>query len=462
MVSRREFLKTIGIGAAAFSRGLRGHAGRIQSRPNIVIFLSEDHSAFDLGCYGNETVETPHIDRLAREGMRFTNVFTAAAMCAPSKSTLYTGLYPHRHGCHRNHSSVKPGTKSIPHYLKPLGYRVALAGRVHVKAEQCFPFEYMKIADGEIRSFIESAGERPFCLVMAETKPHAIQRSFPKSKMYDPSKIKMPPYLVDTPETREQRAGYFELITRMDAKVGETLDTLEELGKLGSTLFIYTSDHGSGFPFEKWTLYDGGLRVPFVARWPEAIPANSTSDALISFVDVVPTLIELAGGVEEKDLDGRSFLQVLTGNAAAHNDIVYGAHTNLGIGQGSVYPIRCVRTATHKYIRNLRPEGNFENLIVKGKEGQGGWLSWLEKAKTDPWAARRVEQYQRRPAEELYDLTKDSFELNNVASDPAMQVIKDKLSQKLDKWIEQQGDRGLEAELDMPPGPRSNAEESVD
>ena len=419
------------------------------SLPSVVLVISDDHGVEDLGAYGNDVVKTPNLDRLAAEGVRFSRAFTTTAMCTPSRSSLYTGLYPHSHGSHMNHGSVRPGIQTMPDYLLPLGYRVGLAGKRHVKPAEQFPFEYMELDPESIHRFVTADGGKPFVLIVAPNEPHVIEFGFPETERFSENEIPMPPYLVDTLETRQQRAGYYELIARLDEKVGEVIDVLEDQELFDDTIFIYTSDHGAGFAFEKWTCYEAGLRVPLMVRWPGQVRAGRVTEAMVSLVDLLPTLIEIAGGVPSKPIDGRSFLSLLREQTNEHRSHVYGAHTTQGIIKGSAYPVRSVRSRTHKYIRNLNPEGTFTNLVTE--DGIVGWRSWLDAAATDPSAATRTNLYRRRPAEELYDLTVDPYELNNLAAEPALGSILENLRAELDRWMTEEGDRGLEAELDVPP-----------
>ncbi len=451
LFARRHFLHVLTGGATAAVTGAaarpRSAAAarptRSEKKPNIVIFISDDHGILDSGCYGNTIIRTPNIDGLAREGMRFTHAFTPTAMCAPSRSAMYTGLYPHRNGCHRNHSAVFPETKSMPHYLSQLGYQVALAGKRHIKPRQAFPFKYMKQQD--VDRFLTEVGGSPFCLVVASHQPHAPHQT----GGYDPADMQIPPYLVDTPETRHTMAAYYTDVDILDREIGECLDLLRQHEVEENTLFIYASDHGTGFPFAKWTVYDAGLHVPFVAQWPGRTEPGTVTDALMSFVDVLPTCIDIAGGAPPRDLDGRSLLPVLLGEKREHGDAVFGAHTTQGIISGSVFPIRAIRTRTHKYIRNLNSEGTFTNVVTNGRERkvpgrESGpakyWLSWIERAKTDAFAAERVKLYQHRPAEELYDLRTDPYEMKNLTGDPAQKELLADLRKRLDEWMKQQGD----------------------
>lgn len=445
---RRDFLKTMGISTISLAfPALLTAAEKSKNRPNILIVIADDQTWTDCGCYGNKDVKTPNIDKLAAEGMRFTHAFTATAMCSPTRQQLYTGIFPVRSGAYPNHSKVKTGTKSIVHYLKALGYRVGLAGKWHIGPKDSFPFE--RISKGNlnfsaIEKFITRDKNEPFCLIVASHNPHG---PWDKSNLYDPAKLTLPPYLADTPETRSALADYYTEVTALDTEVGKCTELLSKNKLFDNTLFIYTSEQGSGFPHCKWTCYDTGLRVAFIARWPGRIKAGSIANAMIQYVDVVPTLIEAADAQPIKPLDGRSFLPVLLGKTDKHNDVVYGVHTTRGIISGTKtgYPIRSIRTKKYKYIINLNHKAAFEN-VVTAREGRY-WKSWLEKAKTDPKAANLVKAYQHRPAEEFYDILEDPYELNNLASNPANRSLMDSLRKRLEAWMAQQVDRGMETEM---------------
>jgi uncharacterized sulfatase len=246
---------------------------------------------------------------------------------------------------------------------------------------------------------------------------------------------------VDTKETREMRARYYTAVTKADADLGEIIDLVR--ARLGeNVLFIYTSDHGAQWPFGKWNLYDAGIRVPFLASWPGVIAPNTRTGAMISLVDPLPTIIEAAGGKAPADLDGKSFLDVMRGKKAEHRQRIFATHSRDGIM--NVYPIRAVRSLDWAYIRNLDPQATHTTHIDKAqaKDGLYYWSSWVAKAKTDPAAARIVERYQKRPAEELYDLKNDPYQLRNVAADPANAARLGELRAELDAWMAQQKDEG--------------------
>jgi len=411
--------------------------------PNIVLFVSDDHNRRDLGCYGNEVVRSPRLDALAGEGMLLHGMFTMTAMCTPSRSVLYTGLSPAHNGARENHSTVFRGTKTFPHHFEALGYRVALAGKGHVGYDVDFPMEYMPYAAGlaPVEEFLAADGERPFFLVVSSEEPHAPH----EHGRFEPEEIPLPPSLVDTPALRRTLAGYYGDIERLDTEVGEVLDLLDRLELADDTLFIYTADHGYGL-FSKWSCYDAGLNVPFIARWPGVIGPGSESRALIGFEDVLPTLLDAAGGEPVSELDGTSAIHVLLGGEDEHRRILYGTHTNEGTLRGNEYPIRAVRTTTHKYIRNLKPEAAFRNSMTHDIDGQQRddesqpWGSWKLAAASNEFAAERVRAFRKRPAEELYDLVADPHELVNLADDPAQHDVLVTLRAELDAWLVTQGE----------------------
>ena len=414
--------------------------------------LSDDHTITDTGCYGSKAVKTPNIDRLAREGMLFRNAFAATAMCVPSRATLYTGLYPMRHGAWPNHSRVHDGVRSLPHYLEPLGYRVAVAGKTHFRPRECFPFEIL-CSPGEVTdlrldavdTFLGSLGGKPCCLFVCTNDPHV---PWPEESEYGPKQVDLPPYLIDTPSTRKWLARYYSEISRADRLVA-AVDTLLEKHKLAdNTLFIYSSDQGGQWPYAKWNLYDASINVPFVARWPGRLRPGSTSDALVGFVDVVPTCVELAGGTPPRGLDGKSFTPLLLGKATEHREAIFA--TSSCDGNMNQYPIRAVRTQTHKYILNLAPAREHSSHITKSptlnRAGLEYMPEWRAAAKRDPQAARVLSDYLRRPAEELYDIRSDPSERRNLAGDPEHQALLESLRGRVKAWMKQQGDQGMATE----------------
>lgn len=432
------------------------------TKPNIVAYLSDDHGKEYLGCYGNTYIKTPHLDRIAEHGMRFTQAFTPTPTCAPSRSTLYTGLYPARHGAMGNHTECHSTLDTLPKLLREQGYRVAIAGKIHVKPASLFDFEYIGgflpkreehrrkyRAEGldtvPVEKFLSTHQHenpnQPICLILGDSNPHV---TWEPNKIYDPNTLPLPPYIADTPIARKALANYYQDITTMDTRIGEIDRILETHGYLDNTLFIYTTDHGSEWPHCKWTLYDTGIHLPFIARWKGVVPTGSVSDAMISHIDFLPTLIDIAEGQPSEELDGKSYKEVLYGQQATFRDKIHGTHTR--DGNMNVFPQRCVRNNRYKYILNLMPENTWTTHFtqVEGipESHAEVWNSWMEKAKHDPNTAELVHLTQHHPVEELYDIIADPYEFDNIAYDPTSQPILEQMRADVQKWMQTQGDEG--------------------
>lgn len=460
-MKRREFLKIAGaVFVSALAEGCSKELDTSDkfTKPNFLFILADDCTFRDIGCYGGQAY-TPNIDRLANQGMRFTHSFQAAPMCSPTRHNIYTGLYPVKSGAYPNHAYAKEGTKSIVHYLEPLGYRVALAGKRHIATKKVFPFEYLpddKNPDiNAVDEFIASAkaGDKPFCLFACSNEPHGPWNKGNASR-YKPDELKLPPYWVDTPETREGFSKYLAEITYLDGQVGDLLGVLDKHGLSDNTLVIFTSEQGNSLPFAKWTCYDSGLQNAFVARWPSRIRAGAVSDAMIEYVDVVPTFVTAAGGKPAPVLEGKSYLGVLRGKTKKHKEHVYGIMTTRGIINGSEhFGIRQVRSRRYKYIVNLTPEVKFQNAVTREgirikNQACSIYDSWRKKAVSNADAADKIRRYENRSAEELYDVVNDPYEWNNLADDTKYSGVKKELRVKLLAWMEQQGDKGQETELE--------------
>ncbi len=419
--------------------------------PNILLFIADDCTYHDIACYGGKNSKTPNIDRFATEGMLFNRAFQAAPMSAPTRSNLYTGIYPVKSGAYPNHCKTNPGIKSIVHYLKPLGYDVALLGKRHITPESVYPFNYIGKAQGEMDfklmdQFLSQyqSGDKNFCLFACSHEPHSPHNKgnaadFPKDKLI------LPPYWVDTDETRDEYSRYLAEVAYMDWQFGQCLELLKKYNLDENTLVVFTSEQGNDLPFAKWTCYGNGLQTGFIVRYADMIKAGSKSNAMIEYCDVVPTFVEVAGGTPDKALDGKSFLPVLKGKTDKHKNYVFGLQTSRGIfGGPDYYGSRTVRSEKYRFILNLTPEAQFKNITINNQP----FTSWKAKAKTDPEADVLVQKYLYRPAEELYDVEKDPYEMNNLANDPACKKIKEDLKKQLQAWMKNQGDLGQATEMD--------------
>jgi N-sulfoglucosamine sulfohydrolase len=431
-----------------------------EERPNFLILLADDLHWRDLGVMGNPDVKSPNLDRLAAEGMTLQHMFTPASTCSPARHALYTGLFPVRSGAYPNHTMVDPGTRSIFSHLKAMGYRVGLLGKQHVHPREAFPFENLGGDPDRIDAlaeFIQRHPAQPWFAVLASNDPHSPWSRGPAA-LYDPAKLTLPPWMHDNAVTRRELARYYAEITRLDEQVGECLAALERSGQATNTLVLFLSEQGSQFPFGgKWSLHDNGIRIAAFARWPARIKAGSVSSALVQYVDVPPTFIAAAGGDPaeidtgcadaqgRRGFDGRSFLDVLLGQTNRHRDHVFAQHTTVGVnGARKPFPSRAVRDPRYKLIRNLTPENEF---WISGLHGRAVYQSWQQDGANDPALATRLKFLSHRPAEELYDLETDPYEMKNLADEPRLTEVKRRLGRELDAWMRQQGDRGLQTEL---------------
>ncbi|MBT5928236.1 MAG: sulfatase [Verrucomicrobia bacterium] len=429
-----------------------------KERPNFLIIMADDCTYNDLPVYGGKNAKTPNIDRLASQGLVFDRAYLTSAMCQPCRAELYTGQFPMRNGCAWNHSASRPDTTSMPQHLSKLGYRVGLAGKVHVKPETAFPFESVSGFEKNcvrnptrdhdlngVATFINEDDGQPFCLVVALVEPHVPWVMGDASK-YPPEKIQLPPNLADTQRTREDYGRYLAEITYMDGQVGEILRTLDLSGKANETVVFFTSEQGSQFPGCKWTNWDTGLHTALIARWPGRITPRQRTNAMVHYADVLPTLLELGDGVAlGEGFDGMSFQEVLSGEANSHRSFVFGMHNN--VPEGPPYPIRSVYDGEYHYIRNLEPDEIYIEKHLMGVQGDGRlnnpyWATWVSEASANEATYQLVKRYTRRPSETLYHTATDPYEMNNRIDQEDLGVIRDRLSKELDKWMNAQGDPG--------------------
>ena len=443
----QKIFKTVAI-LLLVSLAFAGNSLGQESKPNILIVYGDDATYNLFPLYGGQSIETPNINRLAQQGLTFNYAFQAMAMCAPSRAELYTGMYPVRNGVAWNHANARPGIKSIVHHLSDLGYRVNITGKVHAGPEEVFPFERVDIlqkgnvAEEALRSYIEEKPNQPFCLIVASGEPHAPwNRGNPEK--FDPDTLTLPPNLVDTEIFRKVYTRYLAEMEHLDQQLGQCLKVLEQTGQADSTLVIFTSEHGAPFPGAKWTNWNVGVHTAFVARWPGVITPGNRTDALIQYADVLPTLVDAAGGtVDTSQFDGTSFLPVLTGETDEHREYAYFMHNH--IPEGPPYPTRSVTDGQYHYIRNLKPDNLVIEKHVFGNYNQDEFYlpSWFYKTTTDEHAQDIVFRFMRRPAEELYLIQEDTYEFTNLAEDPQLAKVKQRLSYELDVWMESQNDPG--------------------
>jgi N-sulfoglucosamine sulfohydrolase len=416
-------------------------------KPNLVVFICDDLGSLDLQPYGATDVRTPNMLRLANEGLKFTQAFVASPSCAPSRAALLTGLMPARNGAEPNHTRPRPEIKKLPAYLQELGYEVASFGKVaHYGHGPYYNFDVVGGEGGANYTGISQAVEfvntrrstKPLALFVGTNWPHV---PWPEMSDYDGAAIKLPPEHVDTPLMRKWRARYYTAVTKADDDLGQVLAAVEQKLDPKNTFIFFTSDHGAQLPFGKWNLYDAGIRVPLIVKGP-GIKASTTTNAMVSWIDILPMLVDLAGGAPPADIDGRSFAAVIRSEKQSHKGEIFATHS--GDREFNVYPIRCLRSGGWKYILNLHPEFQYATHINRGGERDGleYFRSWEEAAKTDSRARQLVQRYKQRPREELYDLTADPHELNNLADKPEHADRLAQMRANVAAWMKNQNDQG--------------------
>jgi arylsulfatase A-like enzyme len=440
--SRRGFLR----GLPALS--LAGAANAADpARPNIVYLHSHDSGRY-LQPFGH-AVPTPNLQRLAEEGVLFRRAFSGAPTCSPSRAALLTGQSAHRSGmlglAHRGFSLNDYG-QHIVHTLRAAGYRSVLAGIQHVAAkpeiigydEVLKPrtMSAVNVAPGAAE-FLNRRHDKPFFLDVGFFETH---REYPKpTPADDPRYIQPPAPLPDTPETRADMAAYRASARILDRGVGEVLAALERNGLAGNTLVISTTDHGIAFPRMKCNLEDFGWGVSLIMRGPGEFRGGRVSDALLSHIDVFPTLCDVLGIEHPRWLTGKSFLPVVRGSAKEINDAVFGEVTY----HASYEPKRAVRTGRYKYIRRF---GGRRTPVLPNCDDSPSKTLWMEYG----WKNRQL------PEESLYDLVFDPAEQNSLVSGEAARPVLAEMRGRLDRWMRDTADPLLQGPVPAPPDARVN------
>jgi len=419
------------------------------NQPHIVFIIADDLGPGDTGFMGNPDVRTPALDRLAERSAILERVFVASPSCAPSRGALLSGLMPFRNGAEPNHTLVRDDVKQLPAYMKDLGYEVASIGKItHGNDNRAgFDFDNRNISlekIGIVSNYLEQRdSEKPLLLMVGIKDPHV---PWPKKAFdhYVPEELTIHAQHLDIPETRRELARYYTDVERMDQQVAATLEAVEKhLGP--EAILIFTSDHGAQLPYGKWNNYDYSVKAPMLIHWPGVTTPGDRHSALISFVDILPTLVEIGGGTppasgyEPNEIDGRSFVPLLKGKTDHHRDYVFSTNSSAA---HHTYPLRSVRTDRFRYILNLFPELNFTIQTDHNPKAESHymWEAWVEHAHADPVAAKKLSLYHNRPREELYDLHRDPHEQFNLAQNPEYRETLESHRQALQDWIEKSGD----------------------
>ena len=466
----------------------------LAAKRNIVVFITDDQSP-TMGCYGDRSARTPHMDRLASEGTMFTRAFCTTASCSASRSVVLTGLHNHANGhyghLHSYHKfSSYPWVQTLPVLLAKKGYRTARIGKHHNGPEEVYFFETklpgnsrspVEMADN-CAEFIKADDEKPFFLYFATSDPHrgggfaeelpyqpdrfgnkANKEAYPgiKEEFYSADEVTVPPFLPDTPTCRAELAQYYQSVARIDQGLGRLVRILKDAGRYEDTLILFTSDHGMAFPGGKTTVYEGGLRVPLLVRNPYAEKRGVVSDSMISFIDLTPTLLDFAGGFDRKTrttslakltrgrgkkarkvpypFHGRSFLPILEQERAAGWDEIHASHTFHEIQM--YYPMRVVRDREWKLIWNIAHQlpYPFASDLWRAPTFQAQYKQGMDA----PYGQKTVGEYIQRPEFELFHISEDPHEKYNLADSGRHQEVLEKYKARLkafqdatdDPWI---------------------------
>ena len=395
------------------------------SKPNIIIWVADDQYLESVGCYGGNPAHTPNIDKLAKEGLRFTRAYSTASVCTPARSALYTGMYPIKNGSHPNHSGLKKDIPSMPAIMKDFGYKTGLVGKTGVHEnptrptntfiwDEKFPLTDKTIKGAEwgekvskkhremdyekVGRFI-AEGSDPFCLFVASSLPHGPELS----------------------EIENGLIGYPANNWKSDWQLGRYMQMLEDANKAENTLVIFVSDNGANTDSSKFTLFEPGVHVPMIAWWPGHIAPNTTTDALVDFTDVMPTLLDIVGGTPSKEMDGQSLLPILEGKQKTGREDIFLSFSCLGVNDVyDPYPIRAVISDNYKLIHFLNHEID---------PPKGGGVS-------------------KSPEFLLFDLNSDPKETTNLYDDESYLQARNKMHKILDKWTKEVGDKGMETEYE--------------
>jgi uncharacterized sulfatase len=446
----------------AIAAGIPGQsrAGNVpeeSKQPNIVVIVADDLLSAELGCYGGQNVSTPNIDRIAREGVRFTGIYASSAMSVPVRASMYTGLYPVRHGSYQNHRGNRTDVKNITHYLPPAGYRIGRTGKQHPGPLEIYRFEEIpgfqvlctshmaNFSTDGIREFM-TRDRQPFCLFVCSIHPH-VPWTWGNPNEFNPERLVLPPFMADNAAIRRAYCNYLAEVRSLDREVGAVLDVLEQTGKLDDTVVFFLGEQGPQLPGGKWTCWNPGVKSSLIARYPARIQAGTETAAIVQYEDILPTLLDIAGNRPVKDLDGKTFLNVLYGEKREHRQWAYGIHNN--VPEGTAYPIRSILDGQYKLILNLTPEAEYsEKHLMNVCSNLGLWEEWLKAAENDTGANRLYRRFIQRPAVEFYDMVQDPWELNNLADQQQYKKRIAEMEKELRKWMLQQGDPG--AAIDVP------------
>lgn len=426
-------------------------------KPNIILFVADDHGLDAIGAYGNPVIKTPNLDKLAEDGVKFTNAYCTSASCAASRSVILTGKFGHATGSYGHvhdyhHFSTYENEKSLPVLLEESGYTTARIGKYHVAPEKVYHFE--TVLEANPRNTVEMAekcadvlrADKPFFLYFCTDDPHRGQpfepdpwdmpNSFGNKKegykgvetvVYNPEDVLVPEFLPDTKQSREEIAQYYQSISRIDQGLGKLMKMLKESGKADNTIVFYISDNGMAFPGAKTTVYEPGIKLPCIIKDPTNSSTGITNNAMISWVDITPTILDMAKvDYKKEDFHGKSFKTIINQENPKGWNEIYASHTFHEITM--YYPMRVVRSGNYKLIWNIAYP--LEYPFASDLWASSTWQNEY-RAKNEYFGPKKMNDFLFRPEFELYDLSKDPNELNNLADNKGFESVLEAMKTKM-------------------------------
>lgn len=416
-------------------------ADQKETRPNFIVMIADDLGWNDLGCYGHQKIQTPHIDSIANKGLTFDNAFLTISSCSPSRCSILTGRYPHNTGAGELHLPLPENQTTVAHLLQESGYYTAAAGKWHLGNHPKSDFNRIYQRGGPsgcgewVKSLNEAPDDKPFFLWLAASDPH---RGYAKNIIPTPHTKKdiiLPPFIPDTSEIRDDFALYYDEVSRFDKFVGDVFTRLKEINRLKNTLIIIMSDNGRPFPRSKTTLYDSGIKTPFVTYFEKLNHSNERTDSLVSSIDIAPTFLELARISPNPDIQGVSFVPILKDPSSQTRQFVFAEH-NWHDYQARE---RSVRSDRFLYIRNDLPA-----LPLTPPADAVNSPTWKSMRQLLSSGKLTIFQYDcfitPRPTEQLFDVYADPFQLRNLADNSFFESEKLLLRNELEKWVTQTKD----------------------